>query len=58
MLGNWATGISCIATRPAMVMTSEMTTASRGLSMKIEENIRQASGLTSVASTTWPGFTF
>jgi hypothetical protein len=41
-----------------MVMTSEMTTASLGLSMKMLESIDQASGLISVTSTACPGRTF
>jgi len=42
MSGNCATGIAAIASRPAMVMTIEMTQASRGLSTKIAEIMARA----------------
>src|SRR5476651_192639 len=43
MSGNCATGMLKIASRPARVMTIEMTNASRGLSMKILEIMTRSS---------------
>ena len=58
MFGNWAIGIAVSAISPASVMTTEMTTASRGRSMKTLDSMAHAPDLTSVACTTCPGRTF
>ena len=39
MSGNWATGNTVMAIRPAMEMTVEMTNASRGRRMKTDEMV-------------------
>ena len=45
MSGNCAIGICVSAISPASVMTTEMTTASRGRSMKMPDNIGSNPGL-------------
>ena len=55
MSGNCAIGIWANATRPASVITIEMTAASRGRAIKTPEIMSQAPGLISVAFTTCPG---
>ncbi len=57
MSGNCAMGIWVSATRPAMVMTTDMTMASRGRSMKIPDSIAYVPDPASAACTTCPGRT-